>query len=306
MQATTSIHIEHVVGATSLRDYVGATRREIEPSLMRHLPVIPGNAYRLFNDGVEYAVFPGGKRLRPVLTMLGAEVVGGCGEDVLAAAVAVEYLHSSSLIFDDLPCMDDAAQRRGRAALHVRYGESLAMLVGLALMNASYGLVLSGTKASPQRAIAAHAEMVDCIGSQGMVAGQYADISPASHDSLHGRDEGIHDLKTSALIRLALGLGAILSGATAKQIEVLRQFAQLIGEAYQLRDDMLDVAEDSALKPTGSRYTTLLSGTEQHDDKCRLTLLLEHAKDCILSEFGATPSALLLCRMSDYIGARSH
>lgn len=148
-----------------------AHKREVDPlverALGRHLPVVPSDAHAVFNEALRYAVFPGGKRLRPVLTLLGAELVSGRREDVLQAAAAVGFLHNSSLVLDDLPCMDDATERRGRVALHGRYGEGVAVLVALALMNASYGLILSGEGINPVLAVRAHgAQHADrCVGS---------------------------------------------------------------------------------------------------------------------------------------------
>ena len=136
--------------------YVDVVRSEIDRALMNHLPLIPVDVGSSFNDALRYSLFPGGKRLRPVLTLLGAELIGGRGSEAMTAAVAVEYVHTSSLIFDDLPCMDNATQRRGLDALHRRYGEGLAVLVALALLNTSYGLVLNNRNATPQQRMQAH------------------------------------------------------------------------------------------------------------------------------------------------------
>ncbi|MEJ7710749.1 MAG: polyprenyl synthetase family protein [Pyrinomonadaceae bacterium] len=120
-----------------------------------------------FNEALRYALFPGGKRLRPVLTLLGGELLGASRAQLMAAASAVEFVHTSSLIFDDLPCMDNARERRGQVALHARFGEGLSVLVALALMNASYGLMFEDHQQSSSIAMRAHSELVDCIGAGG-------------------------------------------------------------------------------------------------------------------------------------------
>ncbi|HEY0385058.1 MAG TPA: polyprenyl synthetase family protein [Pyrinomonadaceae bacterium] len=301
----------HAEAATMIGDglweYVGGMRPHIEQALLRHLPLAHANVSTLFNDALRYSLFPGGKRLRPVLTLLGAEVTGGRALDVLPAAVAVEYIHSSSLVFDDLPCMDDAAKRRGQTALHARYGEGLAILIALALMNASYGLVFDVTTPDFALNISAHAELVECIGARGMVAGQSVDLAESSGVAVApGREgcEGVRNLKTSALIRMALRVGAILSGAGARQLAALSRFAQLLGEAYQTRDDMLDMQEDAALAAVAARRMTFALERGERDTALRIDALIAEAKETLLAEFGPTRPATLLCELADYTAAR--
>ena len=124
-----------------LWQYVEKHRAEIEKSLREFLPLAPPQIETKFNEAVEYALFSGGKRLRPVLTLLGAELVGGNAEQVIPAAVAGEFIHTSSLIFDDLPAMDNASERRGKTSLHEKFGEGLAILVAIGFLNSAYGLV---------------------------------------------------------------------------------------------------------------------------------------------------------------------
>lgn len=289
-----------------------AYKREVDPlierALGRHLPLVPSDAHKVFNEALHYAVFPGGKRLRPVLTLLGAELVGGRAEDVLPAAAAVEFLHTSSLIFDDLPCMDDAAERRGRISLHVRYGEGAAVLVALALMNASYGLALFDTCSDPSRVIQAHGELVNCVGTQGMIAGQFIDLASASaradEANLRAPDR-LCNLKTSALFRLTLKLGAILSGATTRQLEVVHRFADLLGEAFQISDDILDLREDEATANANARRPTQAFEHGARHANSRVTSLVNEAKELLTNEFGLTRPSLLLCALADFVAARN-
>ncbi|HMS40044.1 MAG TPA: polyprenyl synthetase family protein, partial [Pyrinomonadaceae bacterium] len=132
---------KHTENFAELWQYVEKHRSQIEKSLREFLPLAPSKIETQFNEAVEYALFSGGKRLRPVLTLLGAELFGAKAETVLPAAVAGEFIHTSSLIFDDLPCMDNASERRGKTSLHEKFGEGLAVLVAIGFLNASYGLV---------------------------------------------------------------------------------------------------------------------------------------------------------------------
>ncbi|HEX8473879.1 MAG TPA: polyprenyl synthetase family protein [Pyrinomonadaceae bacterium] len=285
----------------ALRDYVDAVRPRIEDALAQHLPCAPAHLGGRFNEAIRYALFPGGKRLRPVLTLLGAELVGGASDAALRAATAVEYVHTSSLIFDDLPCMDDASERRGRLCLHRRYDEGLAVLVALALMNASYGLVFDDERTKPERAIAAHAELVACIGTDGMVTGQTIDLSDgASRDGF----DAMRNLKTSALMRLSVRLGAILSGAHAQQLAALSRFAELLGEAYQISDDVIDLAEDAALAGSSARLSTLAFERGVRAARRRVASHVAQAKGVLVSEFGHQRPTRLLCEMADYITTR--
>jgi geranylgeranyl pyrophosphate synthase len=144
----------------------------------------------------------GGKRLRPVLTLLGAELVGGKTDLIVQPACAVEFIHTSSLIFDDLPCMDNANERRGKASLHEKFGEGLAVLVAIGFLNASYGLVFVNHSGMPERAMAAHAEIVECVGASGMVGGQSVDLALAKVFGKNQKTFAISEGAASANLRL--------------------------------------------------------------------------------------------------------
>ena len=294
----------------ALWQYVETVKPEIERTLTKSLPLAPAVfSSTSFNDALRYSVFPGGKRLRPVLTLLGAELVGGVREKVLPASAAVEFVHTSSLIFDDLPCMDDARERRGKTALHQQFGEGNAVLVGLALLNASYGLVFAGVQKDcsvcSDLAIRAHRELVECIGESGMVGGQSIDLAMAGANAADANDfESLRNLKTSALMRMALRLGAILSGASDRQANCLSEFAELLGDAYQTSDDLLDLGEDLHISQTNERRATfaLEQGTERAGK--RVTNLICRAKKILRDEFGETEATKLLSLMADYIAER--
>jgi geranylgeranyl diphosphate synthase type II len=186
----------------------------------------PGKAGAL-NDALRYAVFPGGKRLRPILTFLGARIFEADDERVMRAACAVEFVHTSSLIIDDLPCMDDAGLRRGNPTLHRVYGDDVALLAGIALLNQAYALF--GQNPELIR------EATECIGMGGMIGGQAIDLDGGLGDALAERDR-----KTSAMMRLALTAGALAAGASPDEVVPLAAAGHLLGQAYQICDDMLD------------------------------------------------------------------
>jgi geranylgeranyl diphosphate synthase type II len=287
--------LQHHATPRSLADYVAEMRPRIEQALRRHLPSTPAQFDTPYNEALEYALFPGGKRLRPVLTLLGAELVGGSAERVIDAAVAVEFIHTSSLVFDDLPCMDDARVRRGREPLHRRYGDGVAILVALGLLNAAYGIVLNAAPSEPERARAAHAEIVECVGARGMVGGQAIDLARA--DAPDGFDAA-RNLKTSALIRLAVSLGAILCGANARQLGALARVAEMLGNAYQIRDDLHDLHEDAPASSSAPRDADHTAGRE------RIGAQVAEVKRVLTEEFGDGAAARRLRELADFIAQR--
>ncbi len=293
---------EIITESDNLWEYIEGVKPLIEKALRENLPLAPSHIETQFNEAIEYAIFPGGKLLRPVLTLLGAEIVGGKIENIVSSSAAVEFVHTSSLIFDDLPCMDNANERRGKESLHEKYGEGLAVLVGIALLNASYGLVFESTNITAERQIAAHKELIDCIGASGLVGGQSVDLAVAKLDknSLSDADfESIRNLKTSSLMRLALRVGAILSGADYLQLNALSRFAELLGDAYQMSDDLIDLNEDLE-----QQQDTFALKQGISEAQFRVKSLIEEAKEVLRGEFGNNSPCNLLCALADYIAER--
>ncbi|MBC7795482.1 MAG: polyprenyl synthetase family protein [Pyrinomonadaceae bacterium] len=283
--------------------YVETNKPFIENALRENLPFAPDFIKTNFNEALNYSMFPGGKRLRPVLTLLGAEIVGGKRESALLAAVAVEFVHTSSLIFDDLPCMDDSDERRGKTSLHQQFDEGTAVLIGLALLNISYSLVL---KTPNENAFYAHAELVRCIGASGMVGGQAIDLEIAKNgETIDAQQfETVRNLKTSALIRMAICVGAILGGANEKQLTALTKFSELLGDAYQTSDDLLDLAEDLHISNTTHRRENL--ALEQGVDvaKKRVENFISEAKNVLNQTFSDDDAKKMLFQLADYIAER--
>ena len=213
---------------------------------------------------MRHLLFPGGKRLRPVFALAAAEAVGGRTEDALPIAVAVELVHTYSLIHDDLPCMDDDAIRRGRPTVHVEYGEATAVLAGDALLSEAFAVLAEpdGARGGAQASIFAVECLAKAAGAAGLVGGQIDDLlfcteaagpptaGPASTDSGMGTDHArlasIQARKTAALFRAAIVGGAALGGATEDERETLDGFAKDIGIAFQIADDLLDADSEEA------------------------------------------------------------
>jgi geranylgeranyl diphosphate synthase type II len=296
--------IEERQEKAELWQYVEKRRFQIEKSLREHLPLAPPKIETRFNEAVEYALFSGGKRLRPVLTLLAAEIFGGKAETILPAAVAVEYIHTSSLIFDDLPCMDNARERRGKTSLHEKYGEGLAILVAIGFLNASYGLVFVNHANLPERAMLAHAELVECIGASGMIGGQSVDLALAK--GVNNRSnydfESVRNLKTSALMRLSLRVGAILAGASYLDLATLSRFAELLGDAYQLSDDLIDLQEDSAIFSDEQKTFAINEGRQTAS--LQLQKIVEEAKRTLIENFPPSEARSCLIQLTDYLAER--
>lgn len=279
--------------------YVERHRPGIEKSLREFLPLAPPFIETRFNEAAKYALFSGGKRIRPVLTLLGAELFGAPAERFIPAAVAGEFIHTSSLIFDDLPAMDNASERRGKTSLHEKFGEGLAILVAIGFLNSAYGLVFVNHRDEPERAIRAHEEIVECVGAAGMLGGQSVDLALAGNSGGPVSAAGFErarNLKTTSLMRLSLRVGAILAGADDKSLEALSLFAEHLGTAYQLSDDLLDAEEDAEIF-AGNLFA--LNGEEAA--RARLTATIENAKNVLEENFPPGLARTCLGQLADYL-----
>jgi geranylgeranyl diphosphate synthase type II len=195
---------------------------------------------------MRHLLFPGGKRLRPALALAAAEAAGAPPEAGLPMAAAVELVHTYSLVHDDLPCMDDDAERRGRPTVHVAFGEATAVLAGDALLAAAFA-VLAGDADGAQgpRRLAALRELAEAAGSRALVGGQADDLGFDARGADPERVESIHARKSAALITAAVVGGACLAGAGSELRERLRRFGRAVGVAFQIADDLLDAVRDA-------------------------------------------------------------
>ncbi|CAH8293569.1 unnamed protein product [Eruca vesicaria subsp. sativa] len=201
-------------------------------------------------EAVRYSLLAGGKRVRPLLCIASCELVGGDEATAMSAACAVEMIHTSSLIHDDLPCMDNADLRRGKPTNHKVFGEDMAILAGDALLALAFEhmTVVSNGLVASDRTVRAVIELAKAIGTKGLVAGQVVDLRSEGinpEDAGLERLEFIHLHKTAALLEAAAVLGVIMGGGTDEEIERLRKYARCIGLLFQVVDDILDVTKST-------------------------------------------------------------
>ncbi len=261
---------------------------------------------RTLYEAMSYSLVAGGKRVRPILTMLFAEAAGGDADQALELGCGVEMLHTYSLIHDDLPCMDDDELRRGKSTNHVVFGEANAVLAGDALQAAAFETILSAPYSAEVRAAAA-LELARGVGADGMCAGQVLDTEGEGNSLSLEQLRLIHAKKTGALLECACVIGAIAGGATEMQISAARTYAAQVGLAFQIRDDLLDhISTTDALgKPVGSddsnqktTYYTLLGvdGCETQIHVCT-----ETAKRAVRAAYADSE---LLCAVADWLAGR--
>ncbi|MBI5382856.1 MAG: polyprenyl synthetase family protein [Opitutae bacterium] len=226
---------------------LNASVARIERALDRHVPPAATLPPRL-HQAMRYSLEAGGKRLRPVLVLAAAERFSTAGAaDPLPAAVAIECIHTYSLIHDDLPCMDNDDLRRGRPTVHKAFDEATALLAGDALLTHAFALLATAYAAQPALAVALVQELGDAAGSRRLIGGQMADLlAEKKTDATAAGLEFIHLNKTAAMIEAALVMGGRCGGADESQVTALRTAGRHLGLAFQIIDDILDVTSDSA------------------------------------------------------------
>jgi geranylgeranyl diphosphate synthase type II len=228
-----------------LEAYMKVRAAAVDVALDRFLPPETQRPETL-HKAMRYSVFAGGKRLRPVLVIAGAEAVGGTAERVMPTACALEMIHTYSLVHDDLPAMDNDDFRRGVPTNHKVFGEAIAILAGDALLTLAFRLVADNVRSADLGAIqAVVADVADAAGHAGMVAGQVADLEAEGRQVGADTLDYIHVHKTGALIRTSLRVGAMLCGATPEQVRALSVAGADLGLAFQIVDDILDVVASS-------------------------------------------------------------
>lgn len=192
-------------------------------------------------EPLRYAFLTGGKRLRPVLCLVACQAISGACEAALPAALAVEALHTYTLVHDDLPCMDDDLLRRGQPTVHAKFGVAEAVLTGDALQAVAFDLVLQ-SPVSSAAICEMMRELAAAAGPAGVIGGQWVDVTAEPpHDA--ARVDYVHEHKTADLIRCALVMGGIAGGADDQQLSALRRFGGSFGVAFQIIDDLLDAAD---------------------------------------------------------------
>ena len=195
-------------------------------------------------DAMRYSLLAGGKRLRPVMVLAFCELCGGNAENALPFAAALEMVHTYSLIHDDLPCMDNDDYRRGKPTNHRVFGEATAVLAGDGLLTAAFGQ-LASAKLPAERIVEAVRVLSLCAGEMGMVGGQVLDMDAETRICTEQEVIDIQSRKTGALISAACQLGVIAAGGSSKQQTAAAQYADSLGLAFQIQDDILDVIGDA-------------------------------------------------------------
>lgn len=231
--------------AMKLPAFFEPDRAQVEKTLDLLLP-FEGTFPPLIHRAMRYSVFAGGKRIRPILCLESARIFESDVTPALNAACAMEFIHTYSLIHDDLPALDNDDLRRGKPTCHKQFGEATAILAGDGLLTLAFQ-VLGATPAAPDRCLALLREVAAAAGTvNGMVGGQVADLEAEGKEVSPDMLEYIHRSKTAALIRASIVSGAICAGANDGEIARLRRFGDQIGWAFQVIDDILDVEESSA------------------------------------------------------------
>ncbi|KAG2315970.1 hypothetical protein Bca4012_066818 [Brassica carinata] len=202
-------------------------------------------------EAMRYTLLSDGKRVRPMLCLATCQLVGGHESTAMPSACAVEMIHASSIILDDLPCMDDDSLRRGRPTNHKVYGEDVAVLASVALMGLALKHTAASTDVPPERALRAVQVMAQAVGTEGLVGGQAEDLAGEGMSFAENDEAGlehlefIHIHKTASLLEAAAVVGAIMGGGSDEEIEKLRKYARCIGLMFQVVDDVLDVTKSS-------------------------------------------------------------
>ncbi|MBI4462485.1 MAG: polyprenyl synthetase family protein [Acidobacteria bacterium] len=225
----------------TLSEQLETRRLALEPHLDRLLP--PESAPpETLHRAMRYAVLGGGKRIRPVLCIESAAVLSRDLDGIEDLACAVEFIHTYSLIHDDLPALDNDDLRRGRPTCHKVFGEAIAILAGDALLTLAFETLARMPRPAPAEKARLIAELADAIGTRdGMIAGQVADLEAEGQSVDAAAVEAIHRAKTAALIRAAVRAGARFAGAPDADLERLSRFGERLGLAFQIIDDILDV-----------------------------------------------------------------
>jgi len=258
-----------------------------------------GDQADLLGAAMRASALSAGKRMRPLLVMLVARDLGCSSPALVDVACAVELVHAASLVLDDLPCMDNAQLRRGKPAVHVQYGEDVAILASVALLSRAFGVLASAGDIPPVTRARLVAKLAETVGSQGLVRGQYQDLHG---EDLHGGARTLdaiattNELKTGVLLGVAVDMAAIICQADERVAASLRAFALAAGHAFQIRDDLLDLpGKDIALtgaesgKDTGKDLgkATLLASLGIEEAQRRLARHLQDAERHLNDALGA-------------------
>ena len=258
-----------------LESYLAPRRERVDATLGALLPEPTGDDPGKLREAMRYAVLLGGKRMRPLMAIAAAEAVGASIEDALPAACAIELVHAYSLVHDDLPAMDDDAERRGKPTVHVAFGEDKAILVGDALLTLSFGVLAGGVQGRPAtgRVGDAVAKLAHHAGIDGMVGGQALDL--VAGQDIHDLEllERVHALKTGGLYAASAAMAGLLAGKDDEVVGRLERYGLKFGVAFQHADDVLDddqpALRDKALARTDALVAQCIDEVAPFGDAAR-------------------------------------
>lgn len=291
------------------KNYLDEHKKLIESSIDSYLAEL--TYPEVIAEGMKYAILNGGKRLRPILLFMTLDILGKDKTKGIASGVGIEMIHSYSLVHDDLPALDNDDFRRGKLTTHKKFGEAEGILIGDALLtHAFYILTARNSHLAPEQIVEIVKLTSSYAGINGMIGGQMMDIASEGKRIDMETLKYIHSNKTGKLIKLPVEIGCIIGEATPEEKETLIRFSELIGLAFQIKDDILDIEGDFLTlgKPVGSdqeleksTYPALIGLNESKE---LLKNTIEEAKSILVERFGKEKSAILL-KLADYIGNRN-
>jgi geranylgeranyl diphosphate synthase type II len=287
-----------------LAGYLAETRALVDAALDRWLPPAAAEPRRL-HEAMRYAVFAGGKRLRPAIARAACRALGGTDSDAMPAAAALEMLHTYSLIHDDLPSIDDDDLRRGQPTCHTQFDEATAILAGDALQTQAF-LVLAEQSRGAETAAALVRELAVAAGTSGMVGGEIADIEAEGREPDRAVVERIHERKTAALFAASAVMGAISAGAGEEARAALSRYGTALGLAFQIVDDVLDETSDAATlgksagKDRAARKMSYPAAVGQDESRRRARACADEAIEALRS----LPAHEILAALADFTVTR--
>lgn len=288
---------------TDIAHYLQTQSQIIERELERLVPLHHGPYQQLF-DSSRYALLGGGKRLRPILTLTTARILGSDPAPALTPACTLELIHTYSMIHDDLPCMDNDDYRRGKLTVHKKYSEGHAVLTGDFLLTYAFEILATDPHLNGERKSELIATLARRSGSDGMIGGQVMDLAYEGKKIPLEVLRLLHRNKTAALITAAIEFGGIISNAPPAHLDALRQFGEAIGLAFQVIDDILDVSSSEAkhgraiasdIRNQKSTYVSLLGIEQAH------AYALNFYQQAIKSLKSLPYDTSLLVALADYI-----
>ena len=226
----------------TVQEFLASRREKIDRELQQRMPP-PGTYPPRIHDAIRYTLLLPGKRIRPILMLAVGGVFGTAESDLVPAACAVEIVHTSSLILDDLPCMDNATLRRGRATCHRAFGEATAILAAVALLSRAFGIVAeeaSHDRHGDRLARRIAERLSAAIGTGGIIGGQHVDLESVGRALPFETLEYVHSHKTGSLFIAAAEIGALVAGARKSELAAISAYAKNLGLAFQVTDDLLD------------------------------------------------------------------